>query len=180
MHHLIMKAKFVIVFSFLQCITVNDFAQIKKVYAYKQASIPGINIGDDDFDIKDDKPAKKTERKTNFNYWFYVAVPKNEKVKVTGLWISGRQYEIKQDSITDLPVKKIINTGLEKNDTIIMAPVTANKILLVCPGSEKTNESKYVANLSKTNEMVIRYIWKNKTYFTTIKKIKELNPDVRV
>jgi len=61
-----------------------------------------------------------------------------------------------------------------------MAPVSANKTILVYPASIKTNDSKYASNLGKTNELVIRYTWKGKTYYTTIKKIKELTPDVRV
>ena len=150
------------------------------MYAYKQATISGNIIANDENDIPGNNGTRKIERKQNFNYWFYLSVPKKEKVTITGLWIDGKQYEIKQDSITDLPVKKIIYTGLQKNDTIIMVPATTNKILLVYPGTIKTNDSKYVLNLLRTNELVIRYTWKNKTYYTSIKKIKELTPDVRV
>jgi len=29
------------------------------------------------------------------------------------------------------------------------------------------------------NELVVRYVWKNKHYYTSLKKLKELDPDVR-
>ena len=89
-------------------------------------------------------------------------------------------YDIKADTITDLPVRKIVFTGMEKNDTTIMVPVTKNKIILVYPsGESKIDDSKYALNLARMNELVVRYSWKNKIYYTTIKKLKELNPDVR-
>ena len=154
-------------------------AQVKKVYAYKQASIPGILPASEENDIKESNNPKRAERKQNYNYWFYLSIPKTDKIIVTGLWIDGKQYDLKSETITNLPVKKIVFTGLEKNDTTIMAPATANKIILVYPVAEKPGYSKYALTLTKTNELVIRYTSKAKTHYTTVKKIKELAPDVR-
>lgn len=165
-----MKNKAPVLFIGLFIISLNCFTQVKKVYAYKQASIPGNIV----------RRKERTERKPNFNYWFYLSIPKKEKINVTGLWIDGKQYEIKQDSITDIPVKKIIYTGIEKNDTIIMVPATSNNVLLIYPDGIQKSDTKSAFNLSKTNELVIRYRWKNRTYYTFIKKIKELTPDVTV
>src|SRR6185436_10715942 len=158
--------------------SISSNAQVKKIYAYKQASIPGNIIARDDNDIKEKDEKKQTEQ--NFNYWFYVSIPKTAKVTITGLWINGRQYDIKSETVTNLPVKKIVYTGLEKNDTITMVPATANKIVLIYPASVKKDDAKYALNLAKTNELVIRYTSKGKTHYTTMKKIKELLPDVRV
>ena len=174
-----MKIKMLIPFICLFSISVNGSAQVKKVYAYKQASIPGIIPASDENDIKEKNGGKKTERKQNYNYWFYLSIPKTEKVSVTGLWIDGKQYDLKSETITNLPVKKIVFTGLEKNDTTIMMPATSNKVLLVYPSAEKPGDSKYALNFARTNELVIRYTSKDKTHYTTVKKIKELAPDVR-
>ena len=167
---------------FLLIVIVSGFTQakplVKKVYGYKQASIPGIVP--DYTEENDIQPSGKTKPKLNFNYWFYLEYPKTEKINVTGLWISGIRHDIKTDTITDLPVRKIIFTGMKKNDTTIMVPVTKNKIILVYPsGKSKINDSKYELNLAHLNELVVRYVWKNKTYYTTIKKLKVLDPDVR-
>ena len=163
-------------------IIVSGFTQVKppvkKVYGYKQASIPGIlpNYSEEN----DIKPSAKTKPRQNFNYWFYLEFPKNEKINVTGLWISGIRHDIKADTIIDLPVRKIVFTGMQKNDTTIMVPVTKDKIILVYPSGESNfNDSKHALNLARENELVVRYVWKNKTYYTTMKKLKELNPDVR-
>jgi len=167
---------------FLLIVIVSGFTQVKppvkKVYGYKQASIPGIlpNYSEEN----DIQPSGKTKRKQNYNYWFYLEFPKTEKINITGLWISGIHQDIKTDTITDLPIRKIIFTGMEKNDTTIMVPLTKNKIILVYPsGESKINDSKYALNLAHLNELVLRYVWKNNTYYTTMKKLKELTPDVR-
>jgi hypothetical protein len=161
---------------------ISGFTQVKppvkKVYGYKQASIPGIlpNYSEEN----DIQPTGKTKPKQNYNYWFYLEFPKTEKINITGLWISTIRYDIKVDTITRFPVKKIVFTGMEKNDTTIMVPATKNKVFLVYPsGENKVDDSKYVLNLARINELVIRYTWKKQTYYTTLKKLKELNPDVR-
>ena len=167
---------------FLLIVIVSGFTQakppVKKVYGYKQASIPGIlpNYSEE----SDIQSSGKTKRKQNYNYWFYLEFPKTEKINITGLWISGIRHDIKTDTITDLPIRKIIFTGMQKNDTTIMVPVTKNKIILVYPsGESKIDDSKYALNLASLNELVVRYVWKNKIYYTTMKKLKELDHDVR-
>ena len=167
---------------FLLIVIVSGFTQVrppvKKIYGYKQASIPGILPNNPE--ENDTQPSDKTKHKQNYNYWFYLELPKAEKINITGLWISGTPNDIKTDTITDLPVKKIILTGLGKNDTTIIVPVTKNRILLVYPSGESKNEdSKYVLNLASMNELVVRYVWKKNTYNTSVKKLKELDPDVR-
>ena len=167
---------------FLLIVIVSGFTQAyppaKKIYGYKQASIPGILPKYSEENNK--QPSGKTKPKQNYNYWFYLEFPKTEKINITGLWISGIRHDIKTDTITDLPIRKIIFTGMQKNDTTIMVPVTKNKIILVYPsGESKINDSKYALNLAHLNELVLCYVWKNNTYYKTMKKLKELTPDVR-
>jgi hypothetical protein len=177
-----MKEKIFILFIFLVVITAPGFIQnkppVKKIYGYKQASIPGIlpNYSEEN----DIQPTGKNKPKQNYNYWFYVEFLKTEKINVTGLWISGIQHDLKSETVNNLPVRKIIFSGTDKNDTTIMVPFSKNKIILVYPsGESKLDDSKYALNLARQNELVVRYVWKNKTYYTTIKKLKELTPDVR-
>ena len=151
---------------------------VKKIYGYKQASIPGalLNYPEEN----DIQPTGKTKPKQNYNYWFFLEFLKNEKIHITGLWISGIHYELKTDTITELPVIKIVFTGMVKNDTTIMVPATKNKVLLVHPsGESKKKDSKYESDLARQNELVVRYTWKNKIYYSTMKKLKEIIPDVR-
>src|SRR5215204_3355806 len=94
----------------LLIVIVSGFIQVKppvkKVYGYKQASIPGILP--DYSEENDIQQSGNTKPKQNYNYWFYLEFPKTEKINITGLWISGIRYDIKADTITDLPVIKIV------------------------------------------------------------------------
>ena len=165
-------------------IILSGFIQVKspvkKTYGYKQASIPGIVPS---YSEETDIQPVKNRPKQNYNYWFYLEIARSEKINMTGLWISGVQYDIKADTITDLPVRKININHMGKNDTIIMVPVTKNNVILVYPSGESKNttkiDSKYTRQLIGSNELVIRYLWKNQTYYSAIKKLKELDPDVR-
>ncbi|HET6722772.1 MAG TPA: hypothetical protein VFH07_08480 [Chitinophagaceae bacterium] len=176
--------KRIFILAFFSTVIVSCFAQaktpVKRSYGYKQATIPGIIPRyEENSSIQ---PIDKTQPKQTFNYWFYLEISKTEKINITGLWISGIQHDIKTETINDLPVRKIIFTGLDKNDTTIMVPVTKNKVVLVYPSGETTNKkshSSYIKQLTSKNDLVIRYLWKNQTYYTAIKKLKEINPDVR-
>jgi hypothetical protein len=182
--HLYHMKKRVFIPAILIFIIISGFTQIslpvKKVHAFKQASIPGILPGyREETDIGKTNKAKP---KQNFNYWFFIEIAKTEKINVTGLWIAGVPHDIKAETIKELPVKKIIFTGLDINDTTIMMPVTKNKVMLIYPSGESKDtiiRSKYIRDITRVNELVIRYLWKNKVYYTTVKKLKELNPDVR-
>ncbi|HEU4859095.1 MAG TPA: hypothetical protein VFT15_04630 [Chitinophagaceae bacterium] len=178
-----LKRIFILAF-FLNSI-VFCFAQVKtpvkRSYGYKQASIPGIVPRyEENRDIQ--PTSNKTKPKQTYNYWFYLELSKTEKIDITGLWISGVQHDIKTEIIKDLPVRKIIFTGLDKNDTTIMVPVTKNKVVLVYPSGETNNKktnSNYIRQLTSKNELVIRYSWKKQTHYSTVKNLKEINPDVR-
>lgn len=176
--------KRIFILAFFLPIIVSCFAQVKtpvkRSYGYRQASIPGIIPRYEE--NRDVQPTSKTKPKQTYNYWFYLEISNTEKINITGLWISGVQHDIKTETMNDLPVKKIIFTGLDKNDTTIMVPVTKNKVVLVYPSGETTSKktsSNYIRQLTSTNDLVIRYLWKNQTYYATIKKLKEINPDVR-
>ena len=174
------KKAFIPIFTLI--IFISGFTQVKppvkKIYGYKQASIPGILP--DYSEENDIQPTGKTKPKQNYNYWFFLEFPKTEKINITGLWISGIRYDLKTDTITDLPLRKIVFTGMDKNDTTVMVPATKNKVVLVHPsGESKIDDSKYALNLARQNELVVRYTWKNKIYYSTMKKLKEIIPDVR-
>ena len=174
----------IFILAFFLAIITSCFAQVKtpvkRSYGYKQASIPGIIPRyEENSEIQ---PTAKTKPKQTYNYWFYLEISKTEKINITGLWISGVQHDIKTETVNDLPVRKIIFTGLDKNDTTIMVPLTKNKVVLVYPSGETTikkTNSNYIKRLTSKNELVIRYLWKNKTHYATIKNLKEINPDVR-
>lgn len=176
-----MKRSFLIFSIFLFLTSSFGFIQVKppvrKLHGYKQASIPGIQPN-----YTEENDNTEREPKRHYNYWFYLEMTGAAKIDIKGLWISGIAHDIKTETIDRLPVKKIIYTGSDKNDTILMVPFTKNKVLLAYPkgiSKDTVIRSKYIRTITSSNEVVICYSWKNKIYYSPIKKLKEINPDVR-
>jgi hypothetical protein len=153
-------------------------AQVKKIYAYKQASIPGIQPKL--ITLEGGESQQLPARKETYNYWFYTGVSKNEKIDVTSLWISGKKYNVKNEPVNNLPVIKVNYTAASVNDTVIMVPVTRNAVMLTYPSGEANDSvylSKYLSSLVNKYELVIAYKWKGKKYYTFKKTIIALAPE---
>ncbi len=169
---------------FLFCLfTAPSFSQlilpIKKIHAYKQATIPGIP--QTSFDENGNKII--ASRKPTFNYWIYVEFQKSEKIEIVDLWISGIRFKAKSETINSLPVKKIIYTANSGNDTVLLMPPTSQNVLLTYPIdllNKNSNSSTYLNKLIKQSELVIGFYWNGKKYFASTKQIKLLEPDAHL
>ena len=145
---------------------------VKKVYAYKQASLPGV------------QPKKAedggSERKETFNYWFYLTLPDSKKIEITNIWISGEKFTAKAETVENSPVTKLINKSDSGNETFELVPKTKKKLMLVYP-SGLNNETEVLSNRVQKkldqNELVIGFTWKGKNRFAKMKVIKVLDPE---
>lgn len=152
-----------------------SFSQ-EKIYAYKQASLPGIQPNElESRDIR--------ETKTKYNYWFFFTIQRNGKINVTELWIDGNKFNVKSDTVKKSPVYKITYTAASGNDSLIMVPFTKKTVFLINPAGsakESKNISNYLADLTKSHELVITYYRNGKKYYRVVKKILELEPEARM
>lgn len=152
-----------------------------KIHAYKQVSIPGIIPrlpGDNDINPKNEG----AEKKQNFNFWIYLELSNDVNFQITELLIEGNIYDLKMESVEKVPVTKIIYDGSEKNDTVIMVPLTSNKVKLVYPSGLKPGAkpaTNFIKKVASKNELVICYRAGNKDYYSTVKELTNLPPDVR-
>jgi hypothetical protein len=162
----------------LLLLTSNAFTQIKKIRAYKQASIPGVRPV-----VTDEQGNQiRQERKHNYNYWFYIETARSEKIIIADLWIEGERFSVKTEIISASPVKRIINTGSIPPDTVVLVPKTNNKILLTYPSGilkDSLVTSTYLSRLIRANELVIGYFRKGKKYFVAVKTMTVLAPEAR-
>jgi hypothetical protein len=176
-----MKKKFfllIVVITTASLAIAQSGMPVRKIHAYKQASIPGI------LPVIIDSEGNKIreERKLSYNYWFYIEVKKTDKISIADLWIAGKRYSAKTETVDRLPVEKIIYTAATNNDTVLLAPVTSNKVLLTYPATglkDSVIRSKYLSDLISENELVIGYFWKGKKYFRAVKTLKTLEPEAR-
>lgn len=153
----------------------NLFSQ-KKIYAYKQASLPGIQPNMlESRDIQ--------EIKTKYNYWFFFILKRSKRINVTELWIDGNKFNSKSDTVKRLPVYKIAYTAASGNDSLTMVPYTKNSVLLINPdgvSNESNPNSNCLSHLIKSHELVITYYRNGNKHYKKVKKIVELEPEARM
>ena len=148
---------------------------IKKIHAYRQATVPGI------------PPAENIERKPTYNYWIYIETlaqqqgGKSGKISVADIWISGKRFSVKNEPVTKLPVMKINYNAANGTDTVTLVPETKHNVILIYPSGKIKDSpicSKYVSGLIKKSELVIGYFLNGKKYFAPVKAFVSLEPDI--
>jgi hypothetical protein len=148
---------------------------VKKVFAYKQASIPGI---------RPNLPANvQRERKQTYNYWIYLGVRSTGELSFSEIWIEGKKFTVKAEEAANHPIIKLINTGTGSQDTLKLVPENYKRVILVYPSGEPDNQaagSRRLKRLTRKNELVIVYNYKGKKCYARSGTIKELEPDVHV
>jgi len=175
-----MNKKIFFLLSFAILFLAPAFAQVKsplkKLYAYKQASVSGVKSSV----TQENQKVKQSE---TYNYWFYLVFPSSEEMSVTEIWLSGKKFSVKSEPVKELPVKKINYTDPSGKSAVIMVPFTKNAVLLTYPAAEANDPgavSKYFSALLNTHELVITYYWRTKKFYKVAKKITVLEPEARM
>jgi hypothetical protein len=148
---------------------------VLKVYAYSQATLKGVRPGGI---VEEGGTEIKQGTAQGLNYYFYIEYRPKEKFSVSALWINGKSFKIKADSILQTPVESNAADVTANNKKNVLVPATANKILLVVPGEQLSN-IKPPAWLKKQvakGGLVIVYKWKGKLWSYAVPKIKVIDP----
>jgi len=148
---------------------------VRKVFAYKQASIPGIRPN---LPVNEQK-----ERKQTYNYWIYLAVRTTGDLSFSEIWIEGKKFTAKAEETAARPIIKLIHTGSGSPDTLKLVPDKYERVILVYPAGEPGNQvagSRRLKRLARKNELVIVYNYKGKKCYARSRTIKTLEPDVHV
>ena len=171
------------IFTFLALfVSITSFSQKQKcpftrLYAYVQPVLQGVSPkGPVEEGSHQSNPALKTGMT---NYLFYVMLRENTFVVPTVLWIKGQGFEVKKDTMRQLPVKVPSTDAAGKVIEIELVPSTSKIVLLLTPGPQLNffapPEPALQALLDK-NELVIEYMWKEETCYFSASKLKKLDP----
>ncbi len=163
-----MKSVYLSLFFSLLVVFANSQIVVRKVHAYKQANIPGA------------MPIEGMEQKISNNYWIYIETKKTEKITVSDLWINGKRFAAKNQTIARTPVRKIINTGNITPDTVLLVPRTIYKVILATPTNRLKDSvitTKPLVDMIKRSDVVIGYLWKGKKYFTSLREFAVLQSE---
>ncbi len=151
-------------------------APVLKVYAYSQVVLPGARKSNA---VEENGAEVKQATVKKINYFFYAEQKKLATIKVMAVWMQGKKYTAKTDSVSKTPVEIATGDASAESKEIIPAPASRNKFLLVIPDQAATTGLKPSGSLKKMikeSELVLIYQWKGKTWYFQVKKIKELEP----
>ena len=159
----------------LLMLSLNLFSQPTiRVFAFEQENLPGTRPSG----VTDENgnPVQKAAAKKN--YFIFLSFNKAYSIAPAQIFIRGRAFTIKTTMVKKTPVQYINNNIPAKPEKITLVPATKNKVLELQlnetpAGNKKTTD---IQKLTDKNEVVIVYLWKNKKYFLTLKKLKKLEP----
>ncbi|HVT83587.1 MAG TPA: hypothetical protein VHD35_00220 [Chitinophagaceae bacterium] len=168
------------IFLLLQ-VTSMSFASAQKapvvnMYAYTQTVLPGqkkIVIPDENGNTIEPAMQKK------MNYFFYAEKKKQESIQIIAIWMYGKKYLVRVDPITTTPVLLFQGAYADGSRNISLAPGFGNEFLQVLPGSVTTKGAKISGHLKKMvrqSDLILIYLWKGKTWYFPVRKIKNLSP----
>lgn len=143
-----------------------------KVHAWSQPALSGTKPGI----IVEEGGNQSTAGSTGkMNYYLYAECRTGYKFTITAVWIDGKAYGVKTESINKLPV--VMET--EQAGKVTLVPATTHKVMQFYPSGQLTISNKasaWLENLVANSAMVIRYKWKGKSWYYAVKKINRLEP----
>jgi hypothetical protein len=177
-HHTIMKPGLILLLLSITAVSFTSAqkAPVVKMYAYTQPVLPGqkkIAIPDENGNTIEPAMQKKT------NYFFYAEKKKQETIKIAGIWMYGKKYLVKSDIVTTIPVEIFEGSSPNGPQKITLAPDSDNEFLQVLPGPTTSKGTKlpgYLKKMVQKSDLILIYLWKGKTWYFPVKKIKNLSP----
>lgn len=138
-----------------------------KLYGFSRVSTPGM-VPAREFDENGrtiNKPANES-----IGYFIYLAANASLKIQPKEIWIMGKRYRVSSAPVIQSPVVAGKDTLVKATSLKIQELQWDNK------PSTTTSTPATVKKLAATNELVLKYQWKGKTYYKSLKKISELEP----
>jgi hypothetical protein len=147
-----------------------------KIYAYSQVTTGGMKPSDV---VTENGEKIKAESKSPLSYLLYFTYSGSAPVKITGIWINQKAYNVKTGVIKKTPVTIPENNAIENSKNITLVPKTKNKVLqleLASPITDPVSLSGDKKKAVKESELVITYTVNGKKYYKAVKKITILKP----
>lgn len=138
-----------------------------KLYGYSRVSSPGM-VPAREFDENGRTISKPANASTG--YFIYLAASPSLKIQPKEIWIMGKRYLVNSAPVIHPPV-------IAGKDTLVKA--ISLKIQQLQWDNNPSTTTGIPATIKKqaaTHELVLKYQWKGKTWYKTLKKIKELEP----
>jgi hypothetical protein len=167
---------FTVVLILISTVVFSQSRPIVKVHAYSQVVLPGTIRSSP---IEEGGAEVQAKSNQKINYLIYAEHLTKARFTITAMWIDGKQYKVKADSIAETPVENKIPDPYNKAKNTTLVPATTNKVLLLSAGSQIVTTKKPSVTLQKQlskAELIIVYKWNGKYWYFTVPKITVLDP----
>ena len=157
----------------LLLLSLNLFSQpIIRVFAFEQENLPGTKPSG----VTDENGKRVQKAAAKKNYFIFLSCDKAYSIAPTQVFIRNRAFTTKTTLVKKTPVQYINNNIPAKPEKITLVPATKNKVLELQLDETPVEMTSATQKLTDKNDVVIVYLWKNKKYFLTVKKLKKLEP----
>jgi len=143
-----------------------------KVFGFEQEISPGTVA----VDVKDENgnPIKKAANKKN--YFIYLSLKQKYNVTPLQVLIHGEAFSVEADMAEITPIEHFNNNIPGQPEKTTLVPATTNKVIeLKMIGPLQVKKTLALQKLTKKNDVVISYSWKEKVYYAVLKRLKKLD-----
>ena len=157
---------------FFGCAQTN--ACLEKTYAYSRSIIGGVAPVDA---VEVGGKTVPSETKNNKEYFLYLQTCYVNSVTITSVWLNGKSYSAKAEK-AKTPVTLTNSTQSSKgiNETLVNKTSSSVWDLSISPDDTMLNPSASIQKLIQSNALVITGFLKGKSFTTSLKSLKELQP----
>lgn len=148
-------------------------SQVVRLYGFEQPVSGGMGKGEPAVTGIDEMPATENSR-----YFVFAEIKKGQSVFIKNVWIKGKAFSFKIDSVKKLPYILQTTNGGEMifRDTLLRS-ARGNVIQLTSLARlENVKSSLAFRDVIMTNDVVIIFGYRKKTMTTALKKIKRVSP----
>lgn len=138
-----------------------------KLYGFSRISTPGM-VPAREFD--ENGRAISTPANESIGYFIFLAANASIRVQPKEIWIMGKRYLVSSAPVLQSPVIAGKDTLVKSTSLRIQELQWENN-----PLSTKGIPS-IVKKMTSNNELVLKYQWKGRIWYKTVKKIQELEP----
>lgn len=168
------QAIFFLTFSIVQQAAMAQSPAVRQVYAWAQPVLSGVRPAIQTVDGGGDIQPKDSK----VNYFIYAEPAVKTEVIWCGIWMRSGYFQVKTDSVPAIPA--IVLEEQENGVRMVrdLVPENAGPVIQLTPGDQRKVRVKnpaWLNRLLKDNELIIVYIYKGKTWYHPVSKIKMLD-----
>ena len=144
-----------------------------KIFGFEQQSSTGAKAAN----VKDENGNQQRKAAQQKDYFIYLSVKETHHITPEHLYIDGKAFSVETRTMDKTPIEHVDNSIPGRPEQITLVPKTTDEVFeLKIAKPLQVEKTSTLQKLTKKNDVVVFYTWKNKKYFAVLKKLKKLDP----